>query len=342
MKRPITLDIKDAISRIVDREDLSRAEMEAAMRQIMTGNATPTQIGGFLAGLRAKGETVDEITAAAKVMRELALNVDVATDNLVDTCGTGGDGKSLFNVSTASAFVAAAAGARVAKHGNRAMSGSSGSADVLETLGVKLDLSPERIADCIERIGLGFMFAPAHHAAARYATGPRKELGTRTLFNLLGPLTNPANAPNQLLGVFAQRWIEPLAKVLRALGSEHVLVVHSRDGLDEISIGAPTWVAELQGGQVRSYSVQPEDFGIPRQSLDALRVTSAAQSLELIRAALSGRLGPASDMVALNAGAAIYAAGVSETLVNGVNKARETLVSGAAMRKLEQLVEAAR
>jgi anthranilate phosphoribosyltransferase len=336
------LDIKDAISHIVDREDLSRADMEAAMRQIMTGNATPTQIGGFLAGLRAKGETVDEITAAAKVMRELALSVKVTSDNLVDTCGTGGDGKSLFNVSTASAFVAAAAGARVAKHGNRAMSSCSGSADVLEALGIKLDLPPERIADCIDRIGLGFMFAPAHHAAARYAAGPRKELGTRTLFNLLGPLTNPANAPNQLLGVFAQRWLEPLAKVLRALGSEHVLVVHSRDGLDEISIGAPTWVAELQGGQVRSYTVQPEDFGITRQSIDGLRATSVAQSLELIRTALSGRPGPAGDMVALNAGAAIYAAGISETLVSGVAKARETLVSGAAMHKLEQLVEATR
>lgn len=336
------MDIKDAISHIVDREDLSRADMEAAMRQIMTGNATPTQIGGFLAGLRAKGETVDEITAAAKVMRELALSVKVTSDNLVDTCGTGGDGKSLFNVSTASAFVAAAAGARVAKHGNRAMSSCSGSADVLEALGIKLDLPPERIADCIDRIGLGFMFAPAHHAAARYAAGPRKELGTRTLFNLLGPLTNPANAPNQLLGVFAQRWLEPLAKVLRALGSEHVLVVHSRDGLDEISTGAPTWVAELQGGQVRSYTVQPEDFGITRQSIDGLRATSVAQSLELIRTALSGRPGPAGDMVALNAGAAIYAAGISETLVSGVAKARETLVSGAAMHKLEQLVEATR
>jgi anthranilate phosphoribosyltransferase len=342
LKRSDSLDIKEAISHIVDREDLSRADMEAAMRQIMTGNATPTQIGGFLAGLRAKGETVDEIAAAAKVMRELALSVPVACDHLVDTCGTGGDGKSLFNVSTASAFVVAAAGGRVAKHGNRAMSGCSGSADVLEALGVKLDLPPERIAECIERIGLGFMFAPAHHAAARYAAGPRKELGTRTLFNLLGPLTNPANAPNQLLGVFAQRWLEPLAKVLRALGSEHVLVVHSRDGLDEISISAPTWVAELQSGQVRSYTVQPEDFGIPRQSLDALRVTSVAQSLELIRIALSGRRGSATDIVALNAGAAIYAAGVSETLVSGVDKARETLASGAAMRKLQELVEATR
>ncbi|HET7650698.1 MAG TPA: anthranilate phosphoribosyltransferase [Gammaproteobacteria bacterium] len=336
------MDIKEAISRIVDREDLSRADMEAAMRQIMTGNATPTQIGGFLAGLRAKGETVDELTAAARVMRELAVGVSVTCDNLVDTCGTGGDGKSLFNVSTAAAFVVAAAGGHVAKHGNRAMSGCSGSADVLEALGVKLDLPPERIAACIEQVGLGFMYAPAHHAAARYAAGPRKELGTRTLFNLLGPLTNPAGAPNQLLGVFAPRWLEPLAKVLRALGSQHVLVVHSRDGLDEISIAAPTWVAELQGGQVRSYTVQPEDFGMTRQSIDALRVSSAQQSLDLIRTAFSGRPGPASDMIALNAGAAIYAAGVSETLVSGVEHARELLISGAARRKLDELAEATR
>ena len=336
------MDIKDAISRIVDREDLSRTDMEAAMRQIMTGNATPTQIGGFLAGLRAKGETVDEIAAAAKVMRELAVGVKVAPEHLVDTCGTGGDGKGLFNVSTASAFVAAAAGARVAKHGNRAMSGSSGSADVLEALGVKLDLPPERIVECIDRIGLGFMFAPAHHSATRFAAGPRKELGTRTLFNLLGPLTNPAGAPNQLLGVFAPRWVEPMAKVLRTLGSEHVLVVHSRDGLDEISIAGPTWVAELQDGQVRSYTVQPEDFGITRQSIDALRAGSADQSLELVRAALSGRPGPAGDMVALNAGAAIYAAGISETLVNGVARARETLSSGAALSKVTELVEMTR
>ncbi|HEX5340733.1 MAG TPA: anthranilate phosphoribosyltransferase [Gammaproteobacteria bacterium] len=334
------MDIKEAISHIVDREDLSRADMEAAMRQIMTGNATATQIGGFLAGLRAKGETVDEITAAATVMRELALRVTVSGEHLVDTCGTGGDGKGLFNVSTAAAFVVAAAGARVAKHGNRAMSGSTGSADVLEAMGVRVDLPPERIAGCIERIGIGFMFAPAHHAAARYAAGPRKELGTRTLFNLLGPLTNPAAAPNQLLGVFAQRWVEPLARVLHALGSEHVLVVHSQDGLDEISIAAPTWVTELQAGRVRSYSIKPEDFGIRLQSIDGLRVAGAAQSLELIRAAFSGHPGPAADMLALNAGAAIYAAGVSETLADGVARARAVLASGAALRKLAALVEA--
>ncbi|HET7922218.1 MAG TPA: anthranilate phosphoribosyltransferase [Gammaproteobacteria bacterium] len=332
------MDIKDAISHIVDREDLPAADMEAAMRQIMTGKATPTQIGGFLAGLRAKGETVEEIAAAARVMRELALRVEVPREHLVDTCGTGGDGKGLFNVSTAAAFVVAAAGGRVAKHGNRAMSGSTGSADVLEAMGARVDLPPARIVECIERVGLGFLFAPAHHAAARFAAGPRKELGTRTLFNLLGPLTNPAGAPNQLLGVFAQRWLEPLAEVLRTLGSEHVLVVHSEDGLDEISLAAPTWVTELQHGLVRSYRVQPEDFGIPRQSVDSLRVTGAGQSLELIRSAFSGAPGAAADMLALNAGAAIYAAGVSDTLEQGVTRAREALASGAAGRKLDALV----
>lgn len=336
------MDIKDAISHIVDREDLSRADMEAVMRQIMTGNATPTQIGGFLAGLRAKGETVEEIVAAATVMRELALRVTVSNKHLVDTCGTGGDGQRLFNVSTAAAFVVAAAGGRVAKHGNRAMSGSTGSADVLEAMGVRVDLPPERIADCIERIGLGFMFAPAHHAAARFAAGPRKELGTRTLFNLLGPLTNPAAAPNQLLGVFARRWLEPLAQVLRTLGSRHVLVVHSEDGLDEISIAAPTDICELRDGELRSYKIVPEDFGIPRQSTEALRVNSAAQSLALIRSAFAGERGAVSDMIALNAGAAIYAADVSGTLREGVERACEILADGGALRKLEALVEATR
>lgn len=334
------MEIKEAISRIVDREDLSRADMEAVMRQIMTGGATPIQIGGFLAGLRAKGETVDEIAAAATVMRELAMAVTVDPAHLVDTCGTGGDGSNIFNVSTASAFVVAAAGGRVAKHGNRSMSSKSGSADLLEAMGVNLELSPERVAECIDTVGLGFMFAPAHHSAARYAAAPRKELGTRTLFNLLGPLTNPARAPNQLLGVFAGRWVEPLAKVLRALGSEHVMVVHARDGLDEISIAAPTYVAELQHGQVQSYTVRPEDFGLQSRSLDALKVGDARQSLALVQEALSGKAGPAYDMVALNAGAAIYVAGVAPTLAAGVELAREQLDTGKAMAKIGELVEA--
>lgn len=334
------MEIKEAISRIVDREDLSRADMEAVMRQIMTGGATPIQIGGFLAGLRAKGETVDEITAAANVMRELATAVSVDPAQLVDTCGTGGDGSNIFNVSTASAFVVAAGGGRVAKHGNRSMSSKSGSADLLEAMGVNLELSPERVAACIDSVGLGFMFAPAHHSAARYAAAPRKELGTRTLFNLLGPLTNPARAPNQLLGVFAGRWIEPLAKVLRALGSEHVMVVHARDGLDEISIAAPTYVAELRHGQIQSYSIRPEDFGLQSRSLDSLKVSDAGQSLALVQEALCGTPGPAYDMVALNAGAALYVAGVAPSLAAGVELAREQLDTGKAMAKIGELVEA--
>ncbi len=333
------MDIKEAISRIVDREDLPRADMESVMRQIMTGGATPIQIGGFLAGLRAKGETVEEIAAAATVMRELAVRVSVKKDHLVDTCGAGGDGKGLFNVSTAAAFVVAAAGGRVAKHGNRAMSGNSGSADVLEAMGVKLDLPPERIAKCIDEVGLGFLYAPAHHSATRYAAAPRKELGTRTLFNLLGPLTNPAEAPNQLLGVFAQRWVEPLAKVLRMLGSEHVLVVHSYDGLDEISIAGPTWVSELQHGQIRSYTVRPGDYGIAPQSLGGLHVQSAQESLACIRQALAGQPGAAFDMVALNAAAGIYAAGLSSTLAEGVEQARQVMRNGEAEQRLKRLVE---
>ena len=336
------MDIKEAISRIVDREDLRDADMQAVMRQIMTGGATPIQIGGFLAGLRAKGETVEEIAAAARVMRELATPVNVGPARLVDTCGTGGDGAHIFNVSTAATFVVAAAGGRVAKHGNRSMSSKSGSADLLEALGVPLELSPDRVAECIDRIGIGFMFAPAHHAAARYAAGPRRELGTRTLFNLLGPLTNPASAPNQLLGVFAPRWVTPVAQVLQSLGSAHVLVVHSDDGLDEISIAAPTQVSELKDGSVRSYKIAPEDFGIERQALKSLEVDSPQASLALVREALSGKPGPAHDILALNAGAAIYAAGVAPSLKEGVARARVAIAEGAAARKLQEMVEATR
>lgn len=333
------MDIKQAISHIVDREDLDREQMRAVMEQIMTGGATPIQIGGFLAGLRTKGETVDEISAAAEVMRQLATPVEVSTTHLVDTCGTGGDGTGLFNVSTASAFVVAAAGGRVAKHGNRSMSSKSGSADVLEALGVNLDVEPEVVRDCIESIGLGFLFAPAHHSAARFAAGPRKELGTRTLFNLLGPLTNPANAPHQLLGVFAPRWLEPMAKVLRNLGSRHVLVVHSSDGLDEISIAAPTLVAELQDGQVRTYTVAPEDFGIERQALDELRVDGPEASAAMIRRVLAGERGAAADIVALNAGAALYAADRVNTIGEGVERARGAMEDGTAAAVVHSLAE---
>jgi anthranilate phosphoribosyltransferase len=263
----------------------------------------------------------------------------VSPQHLVDTCGTGGDSSSTFNVSTASAFVVAAAGGRVAKHGNRSMSSRSGSADVLEALGVNLDIPPQQVAACIEEVNVGFLFAPSYHSAARFAAGPRKELGTRTLFNLLGPLTNPAGAPHQLLGVFAARWVEPMAKVLRQLGSKHVLVVHSEDGLDELSIGAPSYVAELLDGQVHTYVFCPEQAGIARQPLDAVRVQGPQQSAQMIRDVFSGQTGPAADLVALNAGAALYAADVVSSLPLGVELARETLASGAAEATLRALVE---
>jgi anthranilate phosphoribosyltransferase len=336
------MDIKEAIGNIVSRIDLKEEEMQSVMRQIMTGGATPTQIGGFLAGMRAKGETVDEISAAAKVMRELAMRVNVSPKHLVDTCGTGGDNRHLFNVSTAAAFVVAAGGGRVAKHGNRSMSSKSGSADLLEAMGVPLELPPERVAESIDQVGIGFMFAPAHHPAARFAAAPRRELGTRTLFNLLGPLTNPANAPHQLLGVFAERWVEPMANVLKSLGSTHVLVVHSDDGLDEVSLAAPTLVSELKDGQVTSYRMQPEDFGIQRQSLDSLQVDGPQASLAMVELALSGKPGPARDMLMLNAGAALYAADVTATLKEGVALAGRMLDEGLARAKLAQFLEISR
>ncbi len=332
------MDIKQAISIIVDRVDLGGDEMRSVMHQIMTGGATAVQIGGFLAGLRTKGETVEEIIAAVEVMRDLATRIDVSKDHLVDTCGTGGDSSQSFNVSTACAFVVAAAGGRVAKHGNRSMSSNSGSADALEALGVNLDISPERVAACIEEINIGFLYAPSYHSAARHAAAPRKELGTRTLFNLLGPLTNPAGAPHQLLGVFADRWLEPMVKVLRALGSKHVLAVHSEDGLDELSIAAPSLIAELRDGQIRTFLFDPEDVGIARQSLDAIRVDGPEESATIIREVFSGTKGPAFDMVALNSGAALYAADVASTLLEGVELARQALADGSASSKVEALV----
>jgi len=312
--------------------------MRSVMRLIMTGQATPAQVGGFLVGLRMKGETVDEIIAAASVMRELATHVEVKGPHLVDTCGTGGDGASTFNISTASALVTAAAGGRVAKHGNRSVSSKSGSADVLEAAGVRLDLTPLQVAACIERVGVGFLFAPRHHGAMKHAIGPRREMGIRTVFNLLGPLTNPAGAPNQVLGVFSGEWLEPLAQVLRQLGSEHVLVVHAEDGLDEISIAAPTRVAELNEGVISIYTITPEDFGLSRADLTVLAVEDAGQSLAMIRRVLENESGPARDIVMLNAGAAIYAAGLEPSLAEGVARAREVLRNGKARETLEALV----
>jgi len=333
------MDMQSAIAAVIERHDLSAADMQAVMRLIMTGQATAAQIGGFLVGLRMKGETVDEIAAAAGVMRELATQVDIAGPHLVDTCGTGGDGASTFNISTASALVAAAAGGRVAKHGNRSVSSSSGSADVLEAAGVRLDLGPQQVAACIEQLGVGFLFAPQHHSAMKHAIGPRKEMRVRTLFNLLGPLTNPAGAPNQVLGVFSMDWVEPLAQVLKQLGSEHVLVVHAEDGLDEISIAAPTRVAELNKGEISSYTISPEDFGLQRAELAAIAVDDAQQSLAMIRAVFDGQPGPAHDIVILNAGAAIYAAGLTSSLADGVSRAADVIQAGKARQVFESLVE---
>lgn len=333
------MDIKRAIAKVIDRHDLSGEEMTAVMRVIMGGEATSVQIAGFLVAMRMKGETVAEIAAAASVMRELASPVDVGDlANTLDIVGTGGDSSGTFNISTASMFVAAAAGCHVAKHGNRSVSSKSGSADVLEAAGVRLDLDPEQVARCVREVGVGFIFAPAHHGAMKHALGPRRELGARTLFNLLGPLTNPAGVPNQLLGVFREDLVEPLAQVLQRLGSRHAMVVHSRDGLDEIGIGDKTEVAELKDGEVRRFSISPEQLGVSRAPLDAIRVSGPEESLAMMRGVLEDKPGPARDIVVLNAGAAIYVAGATETLVEGVRWADAAIKSGEARNRLDRLV----
>ena len=330
--------MQKAIKAVTEKRDLSAEEMSATMSLIMTGEATPAQVGGFLIGLRMKGETINEIAAAAGVMRELASKVEVDKNHLVDTCGTGGDASGSFNISTASAIVVAAAGGKVAKHGNRSISSKSGSADVLETAGVNLELSPEQVAECVNEIGIGFMFAPLHHSAMKHAIGPRREMAVRTIFNVLGPLTNPASAPNQVLGVFSKDLVEPLAQVLKQLGSEHVLVVHAEDGMDEISIASPTFVAELNNGEVKTYTVQPEDFSMSRADLEQIRATDSAHSLEIIKNVFNNTDGPAKDIVCLNAGAAIYAAGLTTSLADGVKKAQDVIASGSVNEKLQQLI----
>ncbi|QYZ65909.1 MAG: anthranilate phosphoribosyltransferase [Gammaproteobacteria bacterium (ex Lamellibrachia satsuma)] len=333
------MEMQKAINKVLVRQDLDSDEMTGVMRTIMTGGATPAQIGGFLIGLRMKGETVTEIAAAASVMRELASGVSVGDlPNTVDIVGTGGDASGTFNVSTASMFVAAAAGCHVAKHGNRSVSSKSGSADALEAAGIRLDLTPEQVEQCVREVGVGFMFAPGHHSAMKHAIGPRKEMGVRTVFNVLGPLTNPAGVPNQLLGVFSEELLQPLAEVLQKLGSHHVMVVHSRDGLDEISIGDATDVAELKDGQIRRYTIQPEEFGISRTAISEITVEDAAQSLDMIRGVLEDRSGPARDIVQLNAGAAIYTAGLADTLMDGINRADQAIASGEARSRLDKLV----
>lgn len=333
------MDIKAAINQVINGQSLTTDEMVAVMRQIMTGEATDAQIAGFLVALRMKGETVEEITGAATVMRELATPVSVSGDHIVDIVGTGGDGASIFNVSTASTFVVAAAGGKVAKHGNRSVSSKSGAADLLEAAGVRLDIDAEQVARCVESVGVGFMFAVNHHSAMKYAIGPRKELATRTIFNLLGPITNPAGAPNQLLGVYDKAWLRPIAEVLKTMGSNHVLVVHSHDGLDEISVADDTYVVELKDGEISEYTIKPEQFGIERSSLLNLKVADAGESLALIKNILSGNEGPATDIVALNAGAAIYAADIASSLEEGVKIAQDVIASGMPAEKLKELVQ---
>lgn len=333
------MDIQQAINTVIEGNHLNTEQMTTVMHAVMSGETTPAQVAGFLVALRMKGEVVEELTAAASVMRELSAKVNVATDNLVDTCGTGGDSKGTFNVSTAAAFVVAAAGARVAKHGNRSVSSKSGSADLLETAGVNLQLTPEQVAKCIEEIGIGFLFAPAHHSAMKHAIGPRKELGVRTMFNLLGPLTNPANAPHQVLGVFSEQWVEPLANVLQSLGSKHVLVVHADDGLDEISIAGNTQIAELKDGAVSRYSISPQQFGMDEGKFVDIVAKDSTESLQIVNCVFENKVGAALDIVKLNAGAALYASDIAMTLEEGVSMATDAIASGEAKNKFQQYIE---
>ena len=334
------MDIREAIKTVTSKQDLHKDQMIAVMRDIMSGQTTDAQNAAFLVGLQMKGVKASEILGGATVMRELATRVSVTpSPHLVDTCGTGGSGSNKFNVSTAAAIVAAAAGAKVAKHGNRGATSKSGSADVLEAAGVNLGLDADQVARAINQIGLGFMFAPAHHSAMKHVITARKEIGIRTVFNLLGPLTNPASAPNQIMGVFDAAWIAVLLEVLQDLGSNHVMIVAADDGLDEISIAATTRIGELKAGKISIYSVSPTDFGIQQYpDFSMLQIDSADQSLVMLKQALTAENQAAADIVALNAGAAIYVANLADDLGSGVAKARAILQSGKALEKLEELV----
>lgn len=334
------MDIKTALTALTAKRDLTREEMRAVMRSIMQGEWTAAQIAGTLIGLRCKGESVEEIAACADVMRELSTKVPVAdTQKLVDTCGTGGDSSHTFNISTASAIVAAAAEVKIAKHGGRSVSSTCGSADVLEALGVNVNLSPEQVADCVAQIGVGFMFAPNYHSAMKHAAPVRRELGIRTLFNVLGPLTNPAGACNQVLGVFERSLVKKLAQVLQMLGSRHVMVVHGADGMDEISISGPTFVAELKDGAICEYEIEPAQFGFKPAAIDSIMVATIDDAKRMLLAVLDNAAGTARDIVCLNAGAAIYVGGGAASLGDGVSIARATLEKGAAGVTLRRLIE---
>ena len=337
------MDLSEALTHIIDGEKLNQANTKAIFDTIMAGEASPAQIGGILMALRVRGESPEEIAGAAEAMRQVSTKVTVDVANLVDTCGTGGSGSSkLFNISTAAAFVVAGAGGHVAKHGNRRMTSQSGSADLLEAAGVNIALTPEQIARCIREIGVGFLFAQAHHSAMRYAGPIRQELRVRTIFNLLGPLTNPAGAERQLIGVFAPEWQQPMAEVAKLLGSTHAMVVHA-NGLDELSIAGTSNIVELKDGEIQQYTIEPEDFGIATQTVADLQADSPASSLELVRHSLSGDDATgAADIVALNAGAAIYVAGIADTLANGVAMAEDSIASGLAAEKLAELTRVSR
>ena len=330
---------QEALQRVIDHREIFHDEMVSLMRQIMGGEVSPVLIAAIITGLRVKKETIGEIAAAAQVMRELSTKVAVKDDTrLVDTCGTGGDGAHTFNISTAAMFVAAAAGARIAKHGGRSVSSQSGSADVLEALGANINLTPEQVATCIEETGVGFMFAPNHHSAMKHAAPVRRELGIRTLFNILGPLTNPANAPQQVMGVFHPDLVGIQVRVLQRLGSKRALTVFGREGLDEISISGETFVGELKDGRVEEYAVHPEQFNLAVHDPKVLRVANVEESKSVLLGALENRLGAPRDIVAINAGASLYVAGCAETLADGVDLAFETIASGAARSRVEAFV----
>ncbi len=337
----MTITAQEALQRTIEHREIFHDEMLSLMRQIMSGEVSPVMIAALTVGLRVKKETIGEIAAAAQVMRELATKVEVADrTHLVDVVGTGGDSSHTFNISTATMFVAAAAGARVAKHGNRSVSSKSGSADVLEALGANIMLKPEQVAACINETGIGFMFAPSHHAAMKHAAPVRKELGVRTIFNILGPLTNPAGAPHQLIGVFHPDLVGIHVRVLQRLGAEHALVVYGKDGMDEVSLGAATMVGELKDGQIREYEIHPEDFGLSMKSNRGLKVTGAPESKEMVLEALGNIDGTPREIVILNAGAALYAANVAGSIEDGIDKARAAIASGAARGKLDAFVAA--
>jgi anthranilate phosphoribosyltransferase len=333
----------EALVRCIEHREIFQDEMLSLWRRLMSGDLTPVQIAALLMGLRVKKETIGEIAAAAQIMREFSTKVELADrTNLVDLCGTGGDGAGTFNISTAAMFVAAAAGARVAKHGGRSVSSGSGSADVLEALGASIALSPQAVSRCIEETGIGFMFAPSHHAAMKHAAPVRKELGVRTIFNILGPLTNPAGAPNQVMGVFHPDLVGIQVRVLKQLGSNHVLVVHGKDGMDEVSLGAATLVGELRDGEVREYEIHPEDFGLSMISNRGLKVGNAMESRSMILGALDNAEGTPREIVVFNAGVALYAANVADSIGDGIARARSALASGAAKKKLAEFVEVTR